>query len=134
MALKWPHLERVGDKLMPITDAEVGLLIGYNCPRALAPREIIVPEGDGPYAQQTDLGWGIVGVVDYGVDSEDNIGFSGLMMFPTLIGRFKFQLGLILRSVCCRLGRYLVFLRETSRMMTIPIHVGFHRKTRSLWI
>ena len=76
MALKWPHLERVGDKLMPITDAEVGLLIGYNCPRALAPREIIVPEGDGPYAQRTDLGWGIVGVVDYGVDLEDNIGFS----------------------------------------------------------
>ena len=45
MALKWPQIERVGDKLMPITDAEVGLLICYNCPRALAPREIIVPEG-----------------------------------------------------------------------------------------
>lgn len=76
MALKWPHLEKLSDKLMPITDAEVGLLIGYNCSKALAPRDVIVPDGDGPYAQKTDLGWGIVGIVDYDVNAEDDIGFS----------------------------------------------------------
>ena len=43
-------------------DIEVGLLIGSNCSRAIMPREII-PAGpdDGPYAQRTDLGWGIIG-------------------------------------------------------------------------
>ena len=42
-------------------DIEVGLLIGSNCSRAIMPREII-PAGpeSGPYAQRTDLGWGII--------------------------------------------------------------------------
>ena len=30
-------------------------------PTALAPRAVIPPEGNGPFAQRTDLGWGIVG-------------------------------------------------------------------------
>ena len=38
MARKWPHLEAMADKLMPLADCEVGLLIGYNCSRALAPK------------------------------------------------------------------------------------------------
>ena len=64
MARKWPHLEEIADRLMPLSTCEVGLLIGYNCPRALFPREVIAPVNDGPYAQRTDLGWGIVGIVD----------------------------------------------------------------------
>lgn len=48
---------------MPLKDCEIGLLIGYNYARALASRDGIPPVRNGPYAQQTDLGWGIV-VVD----------------------------------------------------------------------
>ena len=48
---------------MPIADCEIGLLIGCNCARAMMPREVIPPDGEGPYGQRTDLGWSIVGVV-----------------------------------------------------------------------
>ena len=63
MTSQWPHLASIERKLMPYQhDIEVGLLIGSNCSRAIMPREII-PAGpdDGPYAQRTDLGWGIIG-------------------------------------------------------------------------
>ncbi|XP_060554552.1 uncharacterized protein LOC132715557 [Ruditapes philippinarum] len=63
---------------MPVSNCEVGLLIGYDCSRALLPREIIAPDGDGPYAQRTDLGWGIVGIVgsDNVHSCNDEIGVS----------------------------------------------------------
>ena len=64
MATKWPHLEQISGELMTLSDCEIGLLIGYNCPKALLPRQVIAPENDGPYGQKTDLGWGIVGIVD----------------------------------------------------------------------
>lgn len=60
-ALKWPHLEQLSDKIPPLLDCEVGLLIGYNCHQALLPREILSGEEDHPYGQRTDLGWSIVG-------------------------------------------------------------------------
>ena len=64
-ARKIPYLEAIASELMPLQDCEVGLLIGYNCARALLPRNIIAPpERNGPFAQKTDLGWGIVGMVD----------------------------------------------------------------------
>ena len=72
----WPHLERISDQLMPLRDCEVGLLIGYNCPRALAPRDVISPTNDAPYGQKTDLGWGIVGIVDPTQIEGDAIGIS----------------------------------------------------------
>ncbi|VDI08599.1 Hypothetical predicted protein [Mytilus galloprovincialis] len=64
MARRWPQLEKIASQLMPVSDCEFGLLIGYNCARALTPREVIPTTDDGPYAQKTDLGWGIVGIVD----------------------------------------------------------------------
>jgi len=42
---------------------KVGLLIGYNCRRALAPRQVITGEVGQPYAVKTDLGWSIVGTL-----------------------------------------------------------------------
>ncbi|XP_060575232.1 uncharacterized protein LOC132732747 [Ruditapes philippinarum] len=36
IARKWPYLEHIADKLMPVSDCEVGLLIGYDCSRALS--------------------------------------------------------------------------------------------------
>ena len=78
MARKWPHLTRIADQLMPVSDCEVGILIGYNCPRALAPREVIAPVDNEPYGQRTDLGWGIIGIVNPSLveDQCDAIGTS----------------------------------------------------------
>ena len=61
----WPHLEDLRDKITPRMDVEVGLLIGYDCSRALEPLEVVsAPEAtNGPFGQRTELGWGIVGVI-----------------------------------------------------------------------
>ncbi|XP_030581660.1 uncharacterized protein LOC115777804 [Archocentrus centrarchus] len=58
---RWSHLSPIIDKIPPLLSCEVGLLIGYNCPRALAPRQVILGKENEPYAVQTDLGWSIVG-------------------------------------------------------------------------
>jgi len=63
MADRWPYLRPMIGNLMPKSSCGVGLLIGYNCPRALVPRDVIPPVGNGPFAQRTDLGWGIVGLI-----------------------------------------------------------------------
>ncbi|CAG2223321.1 unnamed protein product [Mytilus edulis] len=77
MARRWSYLEHLAEKLMPVRDCEFGLFIGYNCPRALIPREVIPSIDNGPYGQKTDLGWGIVGIVDpLQIDNCDSIGFS----------------------------------------------------------
>ena len=55
-ALKWPHLTRIHDEIPALQNCEVGLLIGYNCPQALAPRDFICGEGSVPYAQKHILG------------------------------------------------------------------------------
>ena len=61
VAKQWPHLEKIANNLVPLLDVKVALLIGYNCTKALTPREVISTIEDAPYAQRTDLGWGIVG-------------------------------------------------------------------------
>ena len=66
MVENWPHLHSLKGKLAPKLDYEVGLLIGYDCSEALFPREVIsAPRASGgPFGMRTDLGWGIVGVID----------------------------------------------------------------------
>ena len=61
----WPHLEGLRNHLMPRSDCEVGLLIGYNCPRALVTKEVVgVPDNpDSPYGLRTELGWSIMGII-----------------------------------------------------------------------
>ena len=76
MARMWSHLEPIANYLEPFSSCEIGLLIGYNCPRALAPSEVIASLEDDPYEQRTDLGWSIVGVFDHGQCENDEIGFS----------------------------------------------------------
>ena len=56
IAKRWPHLRRIARLMHPVQDCEVGLLIGYNCPLALAPRSYITGDGNQPFAIQTDLG------------------------------------------------------------------------------
>ena len=61
-ASRWPHLQRIQDKIPPYQERlEVGLLIGCNCPRALKPREVITGRADDPYTIRTLLGWGVIG-------------------------------------------------------------------------
>lgn len=64
-AVKWPHLKRIAQELMPYrSDVEVGILIGLNCASAIKPYEVIPGNGNEPYAKRTALGWGIIGVID----------------------------------------------------------------------
>ena len=73
MARNWHHLHGIADELLPLQNCDIGLLIGYNCSRALIPREVIPATKDGPYGQRTDLGWGIVGCVNSTRNDEDQI-------------------------------------------------------------
>lgn len=57
---------------MPLQNCDIGLLIGYNCPKALIPRDVIAPLDEGPYGQRTDLGWSIIGIVDQSHRNEEN--------------------------------------------------------------
>jgi len=61
VAESWPHLQGMAHQIPALQNCEVGLLIGYNCPQALAPREVVTGEEDQPYAVRTDLGWSVVG-------------------------------------------------------------------------
>ena len=63
VARLWPHLEHQANSIPPLQDCGLGLLIGHNCIKALTPRDVMTPTGDGAYGQRTDLGWGIVGLV-----------------------------------------------------------------------
>lgn len=60
-AKQWSHLREIADEIQPLKDCEVGLLIGYNCSRAMAPRQVILGGDEEPYAIRTDIGWSIVG-------------------------------------------------------------------------
>ena len=51
MTADWPYLDPLKHKLVPKMNCEVGMLIGYDCPRALVPREVITSKdsSDGPF-------------------------------------------------------------------------------------
>lgn len=71
-ALQWPHLKHLAGKLPPLKDCEVGLLIGSNCPLALAPLEVVTGSESEPFAQRTELGWSIVGSSNPHLDRQGN--------------------------------------------------------------
>lgn len=58
---RWSHLAAIAHEILALQDCDIGLLIRYNCSRAVAPRRVTVGEDEEPYAIQTDLGWSIVG-------------------------------------------------------------------------
>ena len=60
-AKNWKHLTPIASEVPPLLDCDVGLLIGYNCPQALVPREVITGRDNEPFAIRMDLGWSIVG-------------------------------------------------------------------------
>lgn len=72
VANAWPYLKPIASEIMPLQNCEIGLLIGYNCARALIPRDVIAPQDEGPYGQRTDLGWSIVGITDQSFEDEND--------------------------------------------------------------
>ena len=71
VAREWQHLKPIADKLTPyLPNAEISILIGNNCPKAIRPREIVAGEDEEPYAQKTILGWGVIGRVCKSRDKE----------------------------------------------------------------
>lgn len=75
-AKNWPHLEHLAEEMSPKLDCEVGLLVGYNCPQALLPRDVLSGTEDQPFAQRPVLGWSIIGYNNYHAGYEDEIGVS----------------------------------------------------------
>ena len=71
----WPHLSPIAAELHERSDIDIGLLIGYNCPHALAPRQVVTGNCSEPFAIKTDLGWSLVGNTGTPED-EDSIGVS----------------------------------------------------------
>lgn len=55
---QWPHLQGVQ---LPVVDAQIGILIASDVPKALEPLVVINSENGGPYATKTLLGWAING-------------------------------------------------------------------------
>lgn len=55
---QWPYLSEVR---LPELEADVGLLIGANCPKAMEPWHIINSRDGGPYAVKTAIGWVVNG-------------------------------------------------------------------------
>lgn len=55
---QWPHLQGV---FLPRLDAEVGLLIASDVPKALDPLDIKYSQDGGPYASRTRIGWAVNG-------------------------------------------------------------------------
>ncbi|KAG1929509.1 hypothetical protein F2P79_022940 [Pimephales promelas] len=83
-ARNWPHLEHLADVMAPALDCEVGLLIGYNCPQALLPRDVLSGSENQPFAQRSVLGWSIVG---YNHDGcyQDEIGVSHRIIMKQVV-------------------------------------------------
>ena len=75
-AKEWPHLVHLVEHIAPQMECEIGLLIGYNCPEALMPREVVIGEENQPFAQKTDLGWSIVSYGEPKENEGDAIGVS----------------------------------------------------------
>lgn len=69
-ALQWPHLKHLANNLPSLQDCAVGLLIGYDCPSALAPLEVILGGENEPFAQKTELGWSIIGSANPHLDRQ----------------------------------------------------------------
>ena len=60
---KWKYLDSIKSEITQTDDIEIGMLIGANCMKALESLKIIPSKDDGPYANQTKLGWCIVGPI-----------------------------------------------------------------------
>ena len=72
-AEKWPHLEHIATKMKDLLDCEVGLLMGYDCPSALTPVDVVAGSEGEPFAVETCLGWSVVGPSNPCVERPSNV-------------------------------------------------------------
>jgi hypothetical protein len=70
---RWPHLRHLTTKIPDKQDYKVGLLIGYDCPQALAPLEVVRGDGNQPYGVLTELGWSVVGKIHCVTETDDHL-------------------------------------------------------------
>ncbi|CAH2284377.1 PREDICTED: uncharacterized protein LOC106954875 [Pelobates cultripes] len=73
--LQWSHLKHLTNKLQKLHDCEVGLLICYDCPSALAPLEVITGYENELFTQRTVLGWSIIGSTNPHLDRQGSQNF-----------------------------------------------------------
>nr|XP_021329205.1 uncharacterized protein LOC110439111 [Danio rerio] len=66
---EWSYLQEVS---LPEIEADVGLLIGVNCSRAMEPWRIINSQDGGPYAVKTAIGWVVNGPVRKELKDSEN--------------------------------------------------------------
>lgn len=66
---KWPYLHEVR---LPEIEADIGLLIGANCSRAMEPWHIINGQAGGPYAVKTAIGWVVNGPIRKDLNDTEN--------------------------------------------------------------
>ena len=66
---KSPHLAHIAPLIPPEQDCEVGLLIGYTCPQAFRPLEVVSGPPEEAFATKTDLGWSVIGGSSYGEET-----------------------------------------------------------------
>ncbi|XP_073785217.1 uncharacterized protein [Danio rerio] len=74
-ALCWSHLKHIANEMPPLQSCDIGLLIGYDCPSALAPLEVIIGKENEPFAQKTALGWSIIGLCNPHLDRQGSQSF-----------------------------------------------------------
>ncbi|KAI7806542.1 hypothetical protein IRJ41_007791 [Triplophysa rosa] len=74
-ALQWPHLKHIAHEMPPLQSCDIGMLIGYDCPSALAPLEVITGVDNEPFAQKTSIGWSIIGLCNPHLDRQGNQSF-----------------------------------------------------------
>ena len=68
---RWPHSLQLSEAIPERQNCDIGLLIGYDCPQALALLQVIRGEGNQPFGIETELGWSIVGKVICSEKDED---------------------------------------------------------------
>ena len=66
-----PNLEWLDSILSDELDIPIDLLIGYNCAQALIPKGVVSSQREGLFAQQSVLGWGLIGFVDSSYGNDD---------------------------------------------------------------
>lgn len=70
---RWPHLRHLATKIPDKQDYKVGLLIGYDCPQALAPLKVVRGDGNQPFGVLTELGWSVVGKIHCETETEEHL-------------------------------------------------------------
>lgn len=60
-AQEWSHLSHIANQIQPLMNCEVGMLIGYDCPHAVAATESVLGKEGEPCGLKTALGWSVIG-------------------------------------------------------------------------